>query len=205
MARAIADELPKTDDPNLVDAAWNATTALINYSAFINHSPPAGLAYAPASKLEWTGFAPQNEGYFFRLQSQAVGIVRLPFSADSRMAFSNPPSVMPKVYLFGTAGEEQAAMIGSEANLNPNEVREKRTIFPAYIGVTAAPGTSILVGGIRLRNVIFLNSSITYDGSLPITLENVSFVNCEFKIKRDAETAKFAAALMVPGPTNIKG
>jgi hypothetical protein len=82
---------------------------------------------------------------------------------------------------------------------------EKRTNFPQYIGVNATPGTAILLDGVRFKNVIFINSQIRYDGETPPVLENVVFVNCVFAIKQNAQTMRFAAAVMSPGPTHFQG
>ncbi len=61
-----------------------------------------------------------------------------------------------------------------------------------------------VLDGMLLKNVIIQDSQVIYDGG-PLVLQNVYFVNCTFKIKRQPKSLEFARAIFGAHPSvNLK-
>jgi len=55
----------------------------------------------------------------------------------------------------------------------------------------------------HLRNVVYVNMTIVYDGG-PVILENVSFVNCQFRLAQQQRCVSFGESLFASNPVNFK-
>ncbi len=82
-----------------------------------------------------------------------------------------------------------------EHHLNTNA-----TVGPEFF---LAEGISLPLDGLRLRNVIFLNSKMIYAGG-PAEMENVYFVNCTFDVRRSPKGRELFAALFASAATTFK-
>ena len=71
---------------------------------------------------------------------------------------------------------------------------------PAGIGILEASGGGMVLDGWQLRNVIFQNVHIVYNGG-PLIMNNVYFVNCTFEMKADKNTQGLALASFSPNPS----
>jgi hypothetical protein len=98
---------------------------------------------------------------------------------------------------YRSALENTKNLVGTKFNCSPGS-GESPVIFPMgdlstasrlVNGVTLI-GCPVLLDGITWRNVVFINSRVSYNGGAVI-LENVTFVNCTFDAKRNPNTQKF--------------
>jgi hypothetical protein len=184
--------------------AWNVALDLADYRSSLNENPTSEPARAlqvnHPDQIKWTGTTSPDR-YLLMLRAQFAGIYFLPYVVHAEQ-MPNPLASAPKLFLFGEASETQAAAIGSETDVISNgDTLEKREIFSQYIGVQTAPGTTIFLDGLRLKNVIFVNSQIGYDGDKPLMLENVYFVNCTFTGKQNPQGERFLDAALSPSPS----
>lgn len=53
--------------------------------------------------------------------------------------------------------------------------------------------------GSRLKNIIFMNSKIVYEGG-PVEMENVYFVNCTFAVSKKTNGRNFATSVLASAP-----
>jgi hypothetical protein len=60
--------------------------------------------------------------------------------------------------------------------------------------------SGIVLDGEYMRHVVIRNTTVQYDGG-PLQLEDVTFVNCTFKLIDNQTTRAFASAVLVSAPT----
>ncbi|HXB74053.1 MAG TPA: hypothetical protein VNY05_37790 [Candidatus Acidoferrales bacterium] len=114
----------------------------------------------------------------------------------------NPVRSMPKIQFVGlTASEAEGAIVGLIRRKNMPEI-PKAPLFARTFVVSTPPGSAIYLDYSHFKNLIFVDSSIRYDGG-PAFLENVRFINCSFSLKQAQPTIRFAEAVMSHGSTDF--
>lgn len=77
--------------------------------------------------------------------------------------------------------------IGEDLNKNvPNG--------PRYI---SAEGGAVILDGMELKNVVFSNTQIVYNGG-PLRMTDVYFLNCTFAMRQNHNAQNLAAAILSP-------
>ena len=116
---------------------------------------------------------------------------------DVRYNFSRP--LKPNDEWQASTGREVPAEnamalepIGSRSN-------EGKKVGPEYLLVeNVSPGFKL--DGLRIKNVIFKNTEITYEGG-PVDMQNVYFVNCTFNVAKKPNGKNFATSVLASAPT----
>jgi len=92
--------------------------------------------------------------------------------------------VLPRVAYVGLVprGEGAVSEFLNPAR-DPFKNRMKPPLSVGQLIISSAPGTSIYLDYFRFKNVVFINSSIQYDGG-DLVMDNVRFVNCTFQKNR---------------------
>ena len=111
---------------------------------------------------------------------------------DYAVKFPYPRAPRPEVRVFGIVPEADAAQF-NEIGVNANALHEGNR----YI---VAQGGDVLIDGLQLKSVVFVNTHIYYRGG-PIILSNVYFLNCTFEIEQSANAQGLAVALLAPVPS----
>lgn len=149
---------------------WNAALTFLNYRSFLND------ALAPATD-----------------RFTSVGKTPLPW----KFKFNDRAHSRDYEYHIRTGEEvpsERAAVL--EPIGEPLNISEE--IGFAFLLIADHPMGFILDGS-RLRNIIFKNSKIVYDGG-PVEMENVYFVNCTFEVSRRPSGKTFAETVLAAEP-----
>jgi hypothetical protein len=149
---------------------WNAALAFLDYRSAINSAlAPTTDKFTPADKKD---------------RWSAI----LPANLEKANFF----------FLHGKAvSAEQAAVfepIGKRLNVDGRIGSE----FILLSGSTGLP-EGWKLDGYRLRNVIFKDSEITYEGG-PIDMQNVIFANCTFKVSKLPNGKNFASTVLASAP-----
>lgn len=132
---------------------------------------------------------------------------------DTSEAVPVPQADVPAVYLLpAIKGEPKAPVLLMFGNV----AREEMAVLePSGMSVSRRPmrGPAFLVveGGVTaldgmiVKNVIFRDCHLYYDGARPFNLANVYFVNCTFTIAQVPSGQEFARDLLSNFPTTFKG
>jgi hypothetical protein len=97
------------------------------------------------------------------------------------------------LHFFGVAPSANAArlnLIGKDENAN----------LPVGAAILIADGGRMTIDGMDIKNVVFRNVEIIYNGG-QIILANVTFVNCTFKMVRTSKAQELASTLLGSGPS----
>jgi hypothetical protein len=175
------DALLSTNNDDLAALAWAASQQLTNYASFLraNMMPVLGSSQRPKT-----------------------GRFALAAPIDNR----GRPIKNPDITTFGFATADKAALfehigpipaVGLPPELNPIVHPEQGN---AEYAVVDFLGQTVILDGMRLRNIILKNSHLTYTGKL-IDLNNVYFVGCTFTFPNDLRGQQFAKALFETSTT----
>jgi hypothetical protein len=205
-------------DPKIQSAA----STILNYRSFIGSQdapdisqakPSADLIFDSDKSREFVlSRYPAESGYLYFAVSgggTAAGITgpvsMLGFTIDDANRHFTPLEVLPKVLTLGVAPTAKAAtieLLNPWDDPVPNRIRAPNSA--EYIVVEAEPGTTIFLDRMRFKNVILVNSRVSYHGG-PTLLENVIFSNCTFAVRPTPRAAQFAESVLAPGTTNFRG
>jgi hypothetical protein len=157
--------------------AWNAALACADYRSFLNASS-----------------APSTQG-FTQLTPNA------PITWDFQLALTITPEMEGKPFRTGgfKTGPHVPASAAFVAEPLGHHLNEGRNVGFAFLLVDDYPTT---VDGFTLKNIIFVNSTIIYNGG-PVELQGVYFVNCSFRISRQQTGQEFAAAILSNSPATF--
>jgi len=173
-----------TSKPELRALAWQTAQACLGYRSFLN--PPSPAKPAPTdssmSELGWI-----------------VSISKGRHAADNLMASFGPfPFTVVSVKIaawsdtpYGMAVYEP---IGTGRNKGINS-------GPAFI-VLQGKGGDLALDGLSAKHVEFDNLQIVYRGGR-VVLQDVRFVNCNFRIEMRPSGVTFANELLAPGRVNF--
>lgn len=149
---------------------WNAALAFLDYRSFLNSSfAPATDKFAPVDKTNPTW-------------SFALNFRHLTRDYETHMRTG---SAVPA---------EKAAVL--EHIGRPLNVGKK--VGSEFLLIADLSGGFIL-DGYRLKNVIFKDSKIIYEGG-PVEMENVYFVNCTFEVSKRPNGKNFANTVLASTP-----
>ncbi|MEO7862190.1 MAG: hypothetical protein ABIU05_17525 [Nitrospirales bacterium] len=154
---------------------WKTGLAFLNYSSFLN----AALA-PPTDK-----FAPIEEKR------------PIPWSILS--------SVWPKATASDytiTTGEEVPAERAAVMERIDTPLNAGEKIGFAFLSISG-PSTTWSLDGLRLKNVIFKDITIHYEGG-KLQMENVYFVNCTFEVVKKPSGKNFASAVLASVPSTFQ-
>jgi hypothetical protein len=73
---------------------------------------------------------------------------------------------------------------------------------PKTVLIQATPGEGLSLDGHRLKNVIFVGMIIEYNGG-PVILENVSFINCVFRLIQQPQCIDFSKSVFASAATTF--
>jgi hypothetical protein len=149
----------------IANAAWQATTQLLNYKSFLNSKTAPDISGAiPVTQ------APVKLGV--TLSGHAVppypGYDHPVVPVNMRILYVGPITPL----------ESSDAAIAEPLNQDPSNHLQNG---PKYY-VVEGKGFEYILDGYRMRNIIFKDVTIIYDGG-PVALQNVYLVNCTFKFK----------------------
>jgi hypothetical protein len=167
-------------DPSISAAVWKTTKTLIDYRTFLNESLAPTVPTSKGAKGDRFGFVINVRGLpGFPFSSYSFGLTKndsVPVDEGAMMQPMKPNS--------------------AEMNLLHPEAK----FVPRYIAMSS-PNQSIEVSldGMLLRNVIFQNLRIVYQGG-PLFMKNVYFVNCTFEMQPSVNTHGLAVAMLAPSP-----
>jgi hypothetical protein len=156
-----------------VTDAWNALTGLLNYSSFLK------MASFPAEEAQ--------------LLPQASAPIQYDFG--------------------GTEGKTLNVTVYSLGGMVPiaEAARAEHIVDPKRITATYAPKTVVVRGGLdqvvyldlhRLKNIVYVNMTIEYHGG-PVILENVSFINCVFRLVQQPQCIDFGKSVFASTTTTF--
>lgn len=169
---------------DVASAAWQATTELLNYRSFLNTSAipdisgAVGVTQSPVPfTLSFTGRAvPPYPGY----SSPAI------------------PVNIQIQYVGPITSVESSALL-EPINLKPGERQSQQG--PKYY-VVEGKGFEFSLDGYRMRNVVFRNARVAYDGG-PAVIQNLYLVNCEFKFKPTTDWKRLSEVLFAKAAVNF--
>jgi len=87
----------------------------------------------------------------------------------------------------------------------PEDIPPQGQEGPEFVIVQPSAGSQsslVKLDGHRLKNVIYINLQIEYDGG-PVILENVSFINCSFVLQQNDNSSSLAKAVFASTPTSF--
>jgi hypothetical protein len=152
------NQIAAGSNAELSQAAWKTKAELLSYKSSLN-------AQSAPSSAKATQLAPgQNvyEGYRFSL-----GIKLKPgeilYDPHFKAGFIPGPN-------------DPCCTVRLESLSNPQNPANGMAIY--FLDLA---GRTVILDGEFVRNVVFINGTIAYDGG-PVRLENVYFVNCAFEI-----------------------
>jgi hypothetical protein len=168
----------------IANAAWQATTELLNYRSFLNSkdvpdiSGAVGVTQSPVPfAIEFTGRAlPPYPGYPY----PAVPV-------NIQIQYVGPISSIETSALLESLGQK------------PEERRSQQG--PKYY-VVEGKGIEFSLDGYRMRNVIFKNAAVAYDGG-PAAIQNIYLVNCTFRFKPTPEWKRLSEVLFAKVSVNF--
>jgi hypothetical protein len=99
----------------------------------------------------------------------------------------------PKFSVAGIVPKEQAAEFTLIGKPDLNESRPKGN------SLILLDGGALTLDGTRLKNVVFRNVYIVYDGG-PLIMNDVYFINCTFQMKRNTNEQKLLLTALSPSP-----
>jgi hypothetical protein len=107
--------------------------------------------------------------------------------------FDVPPGMQQSRIAFaGFVPKESAAQMMKIGN----DLNAGMSVGNAYL---YSIGGAAILDGMQLRNVIFQNVHVVYNGG-PLIMTNVYFINCTFDMKSSKNTQKLALATLEPSP-----
>lgn len=165
-----------TSSPDVASVAWEATTQLLNYKSFLN-----------------TKAIPDISGAIPVTQSP------VPFTLSINIHAVPPypgyPSAIVPVNLrtqyIGPIGPVETSAVVEPLQISSNDRKSQQG--PKYY-VIEGKGVEFILDGYRMRNVIFKNAMVLYDGG-PVAIQNVYLVNCTFKFKPVPAWKRFSEVL----------
>jgi hypothetical protein len=150
--------------PEFANAAWQTTAELLDYHSFLNSTAIPDLSSAiPVTSAP----VPFDVGMTGRAIPPYAGY---PYPAI--------PVNIQVQYIGPISSTETSALLEP---LGTNAATRRAQQGPKYY-VIRGKGFEFSLDDYRMRNVIFLNSSIAYEGG-PTAMQNVYFVDCTFKFK----------------------
>jgi hypothetical protein len=148
---------------------WNAALAFLDYRSFLNSS------LAPATdKFSPVGKDPLPWKFFVNVKPRDK--FQFTLTTGARVP------------------AERAAVL--EAIGSPLNAAEK--VGHEFL-LIAGPSTTWSLDGLRMKNIIFKDTKIIYEGG-QVEMENVYFVNCTFEISRRLNGQKFASSVLASAP-----
>jgi hypothetical protein len=161
-------------------SAWSATKAALDYLSFVNGA--LNLTPKVTNPKDITPNLPNVGPYMFSLNLRP--------SPQSGMVWA------ARVKTEGDAPPEASARLESLASPQPRG-------SGARLILIEGKSDTIVLDGQYLKNVIIREASVEYNGG-PVRLENVYFVNCEFKIAPNEAGRALAKAIFQSGATNFR-
>lgn len=149
---------------------WNAALAFLDYRSFLNSS------LAPATDK----FSPRDKG-------------PLPWKFEFPLGFVKLGEMVHLLTGRTVAAESAAVLepIGSRLNI------DEKNGFEFLL--MAEPSYGIKLDGTRLKNIIFKDTKIIYEGGR-VEMENVYFVNCTFEVSKRPNGKNFASSVLASTP-----
>jgi hypothetical protein len=156
-------------NPATADIAWPSLKQAVDYRSFLNKD------YVPVPK-DLTECAPGGYGPSVTLSGEIEGRDK------------SKPAV--KILCAGRrVGPETSAKL--ETLANPQPVSSGVGLFVIEDG-----HMMISLDGMNMKNVIIRNTVVSYSGSLPVRLENVAFVNCQFILTKSKHAIGLGEAIL---------
>jgi hypothetical protein len=162
-----------TTNPQLTEVAWSNVSSLIDYRSFLNAS-----LVPQFSNLQPAPPTPNASGYHY-----SITLAATPPNVEGGLGFH--------VSLSGTAPPAESALLDSLLKPPPPGSGSGAQ----FLIVDAQPGVGLSLDDSRMRNVVIRNAIVFYSGH-PAVLDNVSFVNCTFKILQSAPGKQLGEKLL---------
>ncbi len=165
-----------TSNPDVASVAWEATTQLLNYRSFLN-----------------TKAIPDISGAIPVTQSPVPFTLSL--NVHAVPPYPGYPSPIVPVNLqtqyIGPIGPVETSAVVEPLQVASTDRKSQQG--PKYY-VIEGKGVEFVLDGYRMRNVIFKNATVSYDGG-PVAIQNVYLVNCTFKFKPVPAWKRFSEVL----------
>jgi hypothetical protein len=137
--------------------------------------------------------------YYTSLNALPMGLRPLPFGAP-QYDFGGTNGVMELGQISYTGGLvpiDQAAV--GEHIINPARNPDIKEAPQTVVFKANSQDEIAILDGHHLRNVVLINMTVYYGGG-PVILENVSFVNCIFKLAQQDKCVSFGRSLFASNP-----
>jgi hypothetical protein len=166
----------ETSSPDVASVAWEATTELLNYKSFLN-----------------TKAMPDISGAIPVTQSPVPFTLSLNIHAVPPYP-GYPSPIVPvnlRTQYLGPIGPVETSAVLEP--LQAASTDRKAQQGPKYY-VIEGKGVEFILDGYRMRNAIFKDATVSYDGG-PTAIQNVYLVNCTFKFKPVPAWKRFSEVL----------
>ena len=141
--------------------------------------------------------------YYTTLNAIPMGLSPVPFGAPRYdLGYTEGKTVQGELlYTGGMVPIDQAAI--GEHIVNPERNADIKEAPQTIVFKAKSQDEAVHLDRHHLRNVVIINMTIYYDGG-PVILDNVTFINCIFKLAQQEKCVSFGRSLFASNPITFK-